>query len=255
MSVRRMPEFSRDWAFFLDVDGTLLDYASHPSEVVVGDELLRLLERLRAATGGAVALVSGRSVEDIDGLFAPLTLPAAGQHGTERRAADGRLRRAAAPLQSLGRAAAEIVRLTAAHEGLLFENKGMTLALHYRRAPGLRALVEGEMRTIAGRMDGAFELQTGKFVAEIKPSGRDKGSAIAEFAAEPPFAGRRPVFIGDDLTDEPGFETVNRIGGHSVKVGPGITNARWHLFDTASVRRWLAAYIEEFVPRAAGSPR
>jgi len=243
MTERRMPPYSRNWAFFLDVDGTLLEFAEHPQKVRVGADLVALLAELRDTVGGALALISGRSVHDLDTLFAPLQLPAAGQHGSERRGADGRLRTAAAPLESLGRAAAEIVRLTAAHDGLVFENKGMTLALHYRRAPALRALVEAEMRAISGRLGEAFELQTGKFVAEIKPGGHDKGIAIAEFSAEPPFAGRLPVFIGDDLTDESGFDVVNRIGGHSIKVGPGITRARWHLFDAAAVRRWLASYV------------
>ena len=252
--MRRMPPFAADWAFFLDIDGTLLEYASHPREVRVEKELLEILVQLRAAAGGAVALVSGRSVEDMDQLFAPLAFPAAGQHGTERRAADGTIRRHTPALEDLGRAAGEIVRLTAAHSGLLFENKGMTLALHYRRVPGLRSLVEREMRAIAAGLGDGFELQTGKFVVEIKPSGKDKGSAIAEFAAEAPFAGRRPVFIGDDLTDEPAFEVVNRVGGHSVKVGPGITRARWHLFDAAAVRRWLASYVEHRSPQRVKLP-
>lgn len=253
MTTRRMPPFARDWAFFLDIDGTLLDFAARPQEVRVGTDLLDLLERLREASGGAVALVSGRSVADIDQLFAPLSYPAAGQHGTERRSADGSIRRHLPPLESLARAAGSIVQLTAAHAGLVFENKGMTLALHYRLAPGLRALAEREMRAIAASLGDAFELQTGKFVVEIKPSGKDKGSAIAEFAAEAPFARRRPVFIGDDLTDEPGFEVVNRIGGHSVKVGPGISRAHWHLFDATAVRRWLAAYAAAFAPHAEKS--
>jgi trehalose 6-phosphate phosphatase len=244
MTMRRMPPFATDWAFFLDIDGTLLEFAARPQEVRVGADLLDLLERLRAASGGAVALVSGRSVEDIDKLFAPLAFAAAGQHGTERRSADGTIRQHTPPLEDLGRAAGDIVRLTAAHAGLVFENKGMTLALHYRLAPTLRPLAEREMRSIAAGLGDRFELQTGKFVVEIKPSGKDKGSAIAEFAGEAPFAGRRPVFVGDDLTDEPGFEVVNRIGGHSVKVGQGITRARWHLFDAAAVRHWLASYVE-----------
>jgi trehalose 6-phosphate phosphatase len=249
--MRRMPPFAHDWAFFLDIDGTLLEYASRPEDVTVGDDLLELLQRLNAAAGGAVALISGRSVEDIDNLFAPLALPAAGQHGTERRAADGTFHRHAPQLEKLGRAAAQIVRLTAAHSGLVFENKGMAIALHYRLAPALRELAEREMRRIAADLGDAFELQTGKFVVEIKPGGKDKGSAIAEFIAEAPFSGRRPVFIGDDLTDEAGFDVVNRAGGHSVKVGPGITRARWHLFDAAAVRRWIASYAEHFAPRAA----
>jgi trehalose 6-phosphate phosphatase len=255
MTTRRMPPFAADWAFFLDIDGTLLDFAARPHEVKVEAGLLELLDRLRAAAGGALALVSGRSVEDIDKLFAPLVLPAAGQHGTERRGAAGTVRRHAPPVERLGRAAADLVRLTAAHTGLVLENKGMTLALHYRLAPALRALAEREMRAVAAALGDAFELQSGKFVVEVKPSGKDKGSAIAEFAAEPPFAGRRPVFIGDDLTDEPGFDLVNRMGGHSLKVGPGITRARWHLFDAAAVRRWLTSYAEQFAPHAAGTPR
>ena len=249
MTPRRMPSFGRDWAFFLDVDGTLLEFAARPQDVRAVAELVELLRRLHAAAGGAVALVSGRSVEDIDRLFAPLAIPVAGQHGTERRAADGSMHRHRPPLEGLGRAAAQIVRLTAAHAGLVFENKGMALALHYRQAPGLRALAEREMRAISAELGDAFELQNGRFVVEIKPSGRDKGSAIAEFAAEPPFAGRRPVFIGDDLTDESAFDFVNRIGGHSVKVGPGITRARWRLFDAAAVRGWLGAYLDQFGPQ------
>jgi trehalose 6-phosphate phosphatase len=250
-----MPRFSADWALFLDIDGTLLEYAAHPQEVRVGQDLLQLLVGLRAATRGAIALVSGRSVEDVDQLFAPLALPVAGQHGTERRCADGTIHRHAPPLENLGHAAAALVRLTAAHSGLVLENKGMTLALHYRLAPRLRPLAEEKVRALAAELGDAFELQTGKFVIEIKPSGKDKGSAIAEFAAEAPFAGRRPVFIGDDLTDEPGFAVVNRLGGHSVKVGPGITRARWHLRDAAAVREWLAACIADGAPRQAGAPR
>jgi trehalose 6-phosphate phosphatase len=246
-----MPPFGRNWAFFLDIDGTLLEFAARPQEVRVEAGLLDLLRQLSASVDGAVALVSGRSVEDIDNLFSPLAFPAAGQHGTERRSADGTIRRHAPPIEKLGFAAAELVRLTAAHAGLVLENKGMTLALHYRLAPGLRALAEREMRTIAAGLGDGFELQTGKFVIEIKPSGKDKGSAIAEFIAEAPFAGRRPVFVGDDLTDEPGFDVVNRAGGHAVKVGPGITRARWHLFDAAAVRCWLAAYAGQFAPHAA----
>ena len=144
MMMRRMPPFAADWAFFLDIDGTLLEFAARPQDVRVGTELLGLLERLRAATGGALALVSGRPVKDIDKLFAPLKLPAAGLHGTERRSANGSMRRHAPPLDNLGRGAAAIVRLTAEHCGLVFENKGMALALHYRQAPALRTLAERE---------------------------------------------------------------------------------------------------------------
>ena len=249
MTTRRLPPFNANWAFFLDIDGTLLDFAARPQDVRVAGELLELLRRLQGCAGGAVALVSGRSVQDVDALFAPLVFPAAGQHGTERRGADGAIRRLSPPLDRLARCAGDLVRLTAAHAGLVLENKGMALALHYRLAPGLRALAEREMRAAAAGLGDAFEVQTGKFVIEVKPSGKDKGDAIAEFAAEAPFAGRRPVFIGDDLTDEPGFRVVNRLGGDTVKVGAGITQARWRLSDASAVRRWLQACLEAWGPR------
>lgn len=246
MSEARPPAPAPGWAFFLDVDGTLLEHAEHPQAVQVSAELRSLLERLREVAGGAVALISGRSVEDIERLFAPLAVPVAGQHGTERRAASGALHLQAPPLEQMGRAAAELVRLTAAHEGLVFENKGMTLALHFRRAPALAGLVAREMYAIADRLGDAFELQAGKLVYEIKPSGKDKGSAIAEFMAEAPFKERLPVFIGDDLTDELGFAVVNRLGGYSIKVGAGITRARYRLDGAQAVHAWLREYARQF---------
>ncbi|MFZ3321253.1 MAG: trehalose-phosphatase, partial [Usitatibacter sp.] len=246
------PPPSADWALFLDIDGTLLDYAPHFQAVRAGPVVQQLLGRLLGASGGALALVSGRSVEDIDRLFAPLRLPLAGQHGTERRAADGTIHRHTPPLDRLGEAAAEMVRLTAAHSALAFENKGMTLAMHYRRAPELHDEVAAGMRRIAARAGEDFELQAGKFVFELKPSGKNKGGAIAEFLAEAPFAGRTPVFIGDDLTDEDGFAVVNRARGHSVKVGPGETCAPWRLADPAAVRAWLADWANN-VSREAGA--
>jgi len=241
-----VPPLSGDWALFLDVDGTLLDHVEHFQAVRAGPAVRALLEDLLRASGGAVALVSGRSADDIDRLFAPLVLPLAGQHGTERRAADGSVRRYAPPLERLGLAAAEIVKLTAAHSALAFENKGMTLALHYRRAPELRERVESSMRGIAAELGPDFELQAGKFVFEVKPSGRNKGSAIEEFLAETPFAGRTPVFIGDDLTDEFGFDVVNRANGHSIKVGAGDSRARWRLPDPPAVRAWLSDWAVRF---------
>ncbi|TAN52250.1 MAG: trehalose-phosphatase [Betaproteobacteria bacterium] len=238
-----MPPFVAGWALFLDVDGTLLDHAEHPQAVHVEAGLLRQIEDLLEVTDGALALISGRSVEDLDRLFAPLAVPLAGQHGTERRSANGALHRHEPALECLGRAAAQLVRLTSAHGAFLLENKGMTLALHFRRAPELGALAEREMRRIAAALGDEFELQAGKFVLEIKPSGKDKGTAIAEFMAETPFKGRIPVFLGDDLTDEYGFDVVNRAGGHAIKVGPGATHARWRLADAAAVRRWLGEYL------------
>lgn len=241
-----MPPLAAGWSFLLDVDGTLLDHVADPRAVRVDPELSKLLEGLLAATDGAVALISGRSIADIDRLFAPLHLPVAGQHGIERRSADGTLHRQSPPLAHFAQAAAELVHLTASHEGLVLENKGMTLALHYRMAPVLAGLAGAEMKRIVGTLGDGFELLAGKFVYEIKPSGKDKGVAIAEFVAEAPFAGRLPVFIGDDLTDEHGFDLVNHIGGHSIKVGGGNTVARWRVADSAAVRRALQQYVIRF---------
>lgn len=253
--MKDLPAPAPGWAFFLDVDGTLLEHAEHPQAVHVDAELIDLLAQLLEATGGAVALISGRSVEDIGRLFAPLVFPVAGQHGTERRSADGVLHRHAPPLEQLGRAAAELVRLTAQHSGLVLENKGMTLALHYRKAPELAGLAAREMHALVDRLGDEFELQTGKLVYEIKPSGKNKGSAIAEFMAEAPFKARLPVFIGDDLTDELGFQVANKLGGHSIKVGGGVTRARHSLPDQAAVHAWLRGYLERCPPRGARAAR
>lgn len=245
MIQRRMPPYAQDWAFFLDVDGTLLEYAARPEDVRVDAGLRVLLARLCTLTDGAVAVVSGRSMEDVDRIFAPLVLPAAaGLHGSERRSASGSVHLPRPAPETFAHAASRVAEFAAANPGLGFEDKGRALALHYRGAPHLRALAENEMRAIKETLGAEFELQMGKLVVEIGPQGNNKGDAIAAFAAEPPFAGRVPVFIGDDLTDEAGFEVVNRLGGHSVKVGPGITRARWHLFDSAAVRRWLQAWSD-----------
>ena len=241
-----LPLLSRDMAFFLDVDGTLMEHVEHPQAVRIDASLLRLLDALSAACGGALALISGRSIENLDRLLAPLLLPAAGQHGTELRLPAGARRSHTPAIDKLRRAAADIARLAAAHDGLVFENKGMTLALHYRMAPHLQDLAERSMRALASTLGGEFELQEGKFVFEIKPSGKDKGTAISEFMDEAPFAGRLPVFVGDDLTDEYGFDAVNAMGGHAVKVGKGETRARWRAQDSAAVLAWLGEYAGRF---------
>jgi trehalose 6-phosphate phosphatase len=248
-----MPTYARDWAFFLDVDGTLLEFAARPQDVRVDAGLRDLLTRLCALTDGAVAVVSGRSIEDVDRIFAPLVLPAAaGLHGCERRSASGAVDGSGPALETFTYAASRVAEFARANTGLEFEDKGQAMALHYRAAPHLRALAENEMRAVKESLGAEFEMQKGKLVAEIRPRGRSKGDAIAEFAAEPPFADRVPVFIGDDLTDETGFEVVNWLGGHSVKVGPGITHARWHLFDSAAVLRWLQGWVDY---RTSGAPR
>lgn len=239
-----LPSFSADWAFFLDIDGTLLDFAATPDAAVPDDVTRELLVRLQRRAGGAVALISGRAAVDIDRQFEPLRFPIAGQHGVERRDAAGNWHKHALPEEELHAASRELEVLCRANPGLVFENKGLNLAVHYRLAAQAGELVHRHMIRLARQLGPRFEVQGGKMLWEIKPSGRDKGMALAEFLAEAPFAGRIPVFLGDDVTDESAFQAVNRLGGLSMKVGPGATAARFRLPDAASVRRWLGAWVD-----------
>jgi trehalose 6-phosphate phosphatase len=238
-----VPRLPADAGFFLDIDGTLLDIAERPQLVRIDDDLGHLLATIRDASGGAVALISGRSVAEIDRLFGR-NFCAAGQHGAERRDAAGKMHQHRVPLAGLRRALKRLRAMVAEHPALVLEDKGMNLALHYRSAPELGATVRETLRRLVEELGDDFELQSGKMVMEIKPSGKDKGTAIAEFLAEAPFRGRLPVFIGDDLTDEFGFELINRVGGCSVKVGEGSSAARWRLPNADAVRAWLKRFAE-----------
>jgi trehalose 6-phosphate phosphatase len=240
-----MAPFDRNWAFFLDLDGTLLEIADTPQAVDPGEQEIELLHRLHQACGGALALISGRSLARIDQLFSPLVLPAAGQHGAERRDAQGVRHRHRFPVERLRLVAGGIRSFAARHRGLVFEDKGASVALHYRLAPQLAEAAHEAVREAAQPLGDAVEVQGGKMVVELKPAGCDKGRAIAEFMGEAPFAGRVPVFLGDDVTDEYGFRMINRLGGHSVKVGAGPSAARWRLENPAAARAWLQAWLEQ----------
>ena len=234
-----LPADAGEIAVLLDVDGTLLEIAATPSSVHVDPMIVRVLDDVQRATGGALALITGRPISAVDELFAPLRLPVAGQHGLERRDAAGGVHGHPAPSAALSAIRARATAFAAAHPGVLVEDKGLTLAVHFRLAPDaehrVRQLLEAALRDA----DGDLGLQAGKMVLEVKPSGRNKGTAIADFMAEKPFAGRVPVFVGDDVTDEYGFEVVDGLGGYSVKVGPGPSHARWRLTRVADVRTWL----------------
>ena len=230
-----------EWAYFFDLDGTLLDFTDAPrgGAARLDDELRGQIGTLRDKTGGAVALISGRSLADIDRLLDGDHLPAAGQHGTERRDARGQITRHAFPLERLEWAHARLIDAAAGHAGLLVEHKGLSVALHYRRAPRLGGYAHRVVRSLAPRLGAQFSVQPGKRIVELKPAGKDKGAAVVEFMAEVPFRGRTPVFVGDDLTDEFAFRAVNRLRGYSIKVGAGRTAARWRLRDVRAVRQWL----------------
>ena len=242
----RVPPFQPGWALFLDVDGTLLDIAERPDEVDTHAVDCELVEGLQRAAGGALALISGRSLAQLDGMFAPLALPAAGQHGFERRDAHGRRRRHRFPVETLARPKEKLREFAARHSGLALEDKGASLALHYRLAPELEQAALEAVRKASAPLGSAVQIQGGKMVWELKPAGADKGIAIEEFMREAPFAGRRPVFLGDDVTDEYGFRVVNRLEGHSIKVGEGETAAHWRLASPSAARAWLRRWLDTF---------
>jgi trehalose 6-phosphate phosphatase len=241
-------------ALFLDIDGTLLEFAAHPSAVAVDQDLAHLLCGLYHETAGALALISGRTVADADALFAPLKLCVAGQHGAERRDHAGGLHLHVPPLDGLRRTGERLRRVVSMHPGLVLEEKGMNIALHFRGAPQLEAELVALLERLVSELGQDFELQAGKMVVEIKPTGKDKGTAIEEFMREHPFRGRVPIFIGDDLTDEYGFALVNRLGGQSIKVGPGSSAARWRLADAAAVRGWLERLADTWRMRRDAPP-
>lgn len=228
-----------DWAYFFDIDGTLVDLDDDPGGVHLDRELRALIETLHRSAGGAIALISGRAIPDIDGLMQGVRLPAAGQHGTERRDAAGRITHHSVATAQLDWAHDQLAAATANHAGLLLQHKGLSIALHYRRAPRLAGYAHRLARSLLPHLGREYCIQRGKRIVELKPAGKDKGAAVVEFMAEEPFRGRTPVFVGDDLTDEYGFKTVNRLKGHSVKVGPGRTTARYRLRNVAAVRAWL----------------
>jgi len=231
----------RKTAFFFDVDGTLLALRPRPTDVVADETLRALLVRLMDLNQGAVALVSGRSIRDLDRIFDPLRLPAAGLHGAELRFPDGG--GLASPATIMDDARPGVRRFVTEHEGLMMEDKGATLAVHYRARLDLATKVRTFMQGFAPGENIA--VQEGKFVVELKPAAFDKGSAIKTLMTQAPFTGRTPVFYGDDLTDEAGFTSVNMMGGLSVRIGERNmpTAARERLDDPQAMRHELEALV------------
>jgi trehalose 6-phosphate phosphatase len=249
ISLPRPPELrAGDIALFLDVDGTLLEIAHEPGAVKVPARLRRILERLVSATGGALALVSGRSLEQLDRLFFPLCLSAAGLYGLERRNLGLKAERATPDAAVLERVRARLAAFAAAHKGVLLEDKGLTLALHYRKAPELADAAAATAAAAVAESRGGLVLLHGKMVCELKPPGVDKGRAIAAFLEEPPFAGRLPVFAGDDVTDEAGFVTINQWRGVSIRIGGAPTAAAYGLPNVPALHTWLLDLLAAKLP-------
>ncbi len=242
------PQPQPNWALFLDIDGTLLDIADSPDRVHVPARLLDDLQAAEKHLNGALALISGRPISEIDKLFAPLELAAAGQHGSEWRPVPGAAPQAVAeaPLPAgLHAAAAKLGNL---HPGIVVERKSHALAVHYRNAPDFGSEIGGRLAAAMSGYDGLMLLH-GKAVWEIKDAQQSKGTAVALFMRQPAFADRVAVFVGDDRTDEDGFHAVEGLGGLAIPVGQlALKRGRGQgrpvlgFAAPADVRNWLAAF-------------
>ena len=227
-----------EFALFLDFDGTLVAIANRPDDVRLDPQTREALADLNELLAGALAIVTGREIAVVDRFLAPLHLSVAGVHGLMRRDAQGRTY--ASPFDSgLPAAIERAVRpLLAKHPELVVERKYGALALHYRDHPELEQASIEALENAVGELQ-ATEIKRGKMVVEVKAIGGNKGAAVADFLKEEPFAGRRAVFAGDDVTDEDAFVLVNARGGISIKVGPGATNATYRSAGTAEFLEWL----------------
>lgn len=231
------------WCLFLDIDGTLLDFAPTPEAVQVDSALVDLLRRLDRACEGAMAFVTGRPIVEVDGLFEPLQLPVAGVHGFERRNARGHYFRPGFVGAGLEKLKAGMTSIARSLQGVRFEDKGCTFALHYRQVPNLEETIRLRLARLVFDVHPAFELLEGNLVAEVKPVEHDKSTAIEAFMQEDPFIGRTPVFIGDDITDLDGFAAVRRLNGLAIAVGARIPGEH-RLTGPSEVRAWLARLLD-----------
>lgn len=228
-----------EWALLLDIDGTLLDFKADPRAVVADLALRDLLAKLGSALGGALAMVSGRSIEDLDRIFGASARPAAGIHGLELRHAKQPMRQKRvnqSALLHMRDVAREVMRR---FPDIELEDKKYALALHTRGTESqVRSAYAAATELLCGATD--VEIQPGRQVLELKPTGMSKGTAVVELMSEPPFVGRKPVYVGDDLTDEFAFARVNEMAGISVRVGHRTpTAANFGLDDVAATHKWL----------------
>lgn len=233
------PDLLTGAALFLDFDGTLIELAETPDAIRVAPELGPLLGRLRDRLGGRVAIVSGRSVADLERYVPATNIPFSGSHGLELRLGDGTRVPLHAPA-GLDEVRDRVRRFVQGRQGLLIEDKPAGVALHYRKAPTEARTVTDFMEMLA--REAKLIVQKGNMVVELRPPGADKGDAVRAFMGQDAFAGARPVFLGDDLTDEHAFAAVTALGGAGILVGPSrSTKAQYRLKSVAAVAEWLEA--------------
>ena len=239
------------WSLFLDIDGTLLEHAAHPDAVVVSDELRTLLVRLEAQLDGALAFITGRSIGAVDHLFQPLRLRAAGLYGLEHRLArDGPVEAAGEPADIA--ALANEIATELDNADVYIERKGPILAIHTRAAPHLLRRATELVEQALDRLPAGYRVLAGNAGVELMPLEAAKGAAIRRFMQLPAFRGRRPVFLGDDTSDENGFETVNELDGISVRIKPqGSTAAPFALAGVDAAFAWLDGMSRRETAKAA----
>ncbi len=230
-------------ALFLDFDGTLVELADHPEAIVIEPDMVSTLNSLNEATRGALAIITGRDIAAIDRFLDPLLLPVAGIHGLTRRDAARNVHLPPDGDAFLNAAERSLASFAARESGLLIERKTASIALHFRARPELETECIARLETLAEDFSG-IEIKRGKMVVEAKPDHAHKGTAISDFMAEPPFKGRMPVFAGDDVTDEDAFVAVNALGGLSIKIGDGMTAARYEVAQRAAFTAWLGRMAE-----------
>lgn len=255
MSLSDLPPLPESAALFLDFDGTLAPIAPRPQDVQVPPWVHPALQALSRQLDGAVAVISGRPLVQIDEFLAPLRLPTAGAHGAEWRGASGRItRRLDDPPPTVVHAARVLV---AAHAGLILETKPGGFSLHYRARPELESECRDALFASLAALpeaSAAWQWLHGHCVFELKQRSVSKGLAVRALLAQAPFAGRQPIFVGDDVTDEDGIEAVQAIGGFGVRVGGGDSRARYRLADTDAVGAWLTAAATRNAERANQEP-
>ena len=233
----------RGAALFLDFDGTLVDLVATPDAAQVDDDLAALMVRLVRALDGRVAVVSGRSVEGVRALFGDARFAISGSHGLEIAWPDGRHDRVERP-PALDRIVTRMKAFATAQSGVLVEEKPLGAALHYRNLPAAERASTDLARSLA--VEAGLHLQTGKMMVEVRVPGADKGTALAEMMAAPMLAGHRPVFLGDDDTDEPAMVAAATQGGTGILVGAArATAATYRLESVAATRTWLTAAAEQ----------